>query len=78
MGYRVWTDEAFCIEETDGFGADEPWFHAFIVEWKPRGTTPVTMFAQNQATIVNPDDVDSGEGISFSAPDLFRGKFELG
>lgn len=76
--YRVWTDEAFCIEETDGLGSDEPWFQAYSVRFVPAGTSLVTMLAQQQITIMRTDDVDSGEPITFSAPDLFRGKFAIG
>ncbi|HKO95702.1 MAG TPA: hypothetical protein VJU86_01830 [Pyrinomonadaceae bacterium] len=76
--YRIWTDEAFCIEETDGLGSDEPWFQAYSVQFVPKGTSLVTMLPQQQITIMRTDDVDSGEAISFSAPDLFRGKFGVG
>lgn len=76
--YRVWTDEAFCIEETDGPGSDEPWFQAYSVQFVPKGTSLVTMLPQQQITIMRTDDVDSGEAISFAAPDLFRGKFGIG
>ncbi|HEX4961635.1 MAG TPA: hypothetical protein VF173_12400 [Thermoanaerobaculia bacterium] len=76
--YRFWTDEAFCIEETDGLGSDEPWFQAYSVRFVPSGTSLVTMLPQQQTTILRTDDVDSGESIAFSAPDLFHGKFAIG
>lgn len=76
--YRVWTDEAFCIEETDGLGSDEPWFQAYSVQFVPSGTGLVTMLPQQQTTILRTDDVDSGESITFSAPDFFHGKFAIG
>ncbi|MEA2959874.1 MAG: hypothetical protein QOJ58_5929, partial [Alphaproteobacteria bacterium] len=77
QGYRIWTDEAFCIEETDGLGSDEPWFQAYTVQFVPSGTSVVSMLPQQQTTIMRTDDVDSGEPISFSAPDFFHGKLGL-
>ncbi len=76
--YRVWTDDAFCIEETDGLGSDEPWFQAYSVRFVPSGTSLVAMLPQQETTILRTDDVDSGESISFSAPDFFHGKFAIG
>lgn len=76
--YRLWTDEAFCYEETDGPGSDEPWFQAYIAQFIPGGSSLVTMFPQRQVTIMRTVDVDSGEPITFSAPDLFRGRFQPG
>ena len=78
--FRLWTDEAFCIEETDGLGSDEPWFQAYSVRFVPAaaGTGIVTMLPQQQTTIMRTDDVDSGESITFSAPDLFNGTLGIG
>lgn len=78
VGYRVTTDEAFCIEETDGLGSDEPWFRAFVARFIPAGTSPVTILPQTDFTIMEADDVDSGEVIGLAAPDLFNGKFSPG
>jgi hypothetical protein len=76
--YRVWTDEAFCIEETDGLGSDEPWFQAYSVRFVPTGTSLITMLPHQQITIMRTAGVDSGERIAFAAPDLFHGKFVIG
>ena len=78
--FRVWTDEPFCIEETDGLGSDEPWFQAYSVRFAPAaaGTGLVAMLPQQQITIMDTDDVDSGESITFAAPDLFHDKLGIG
>lgn len=80
QSFRVFTDEAFCIEETDGLGSDEPWFQAYRVQFLPSeaGTGTVAMLQQEQITIMRTDDVDSGEWITFSAPDLFHDKLGIG
>jgi hypothetical protein len=78
IGYRLWTNEAFCIEETDGLGSDEPWFQAFAAKFVAGATTTQNVFAQSTQTIMRTDDVDSGEWITYSAPDLFNGKLRPG
>ena len=42
------------------------------------GTGKVTLSSSGQIEIMKTDDVDSGESISFSAPDLFMGSFQKG
>ncbi|VFJ15182.1 hypothetical protein [Candidatus Nitrosocosmicus franklandus] len=78
--FRYFTDYAFCHEETDGPGSDEPWFQAFSVTFAPgeSGTGNITMIGQRHIEIVKGDDVDSGEPISISAPPLFQGSFQKG
>ncbi len=76
--YRFWTDDAFCVEETDGMGSDEPWFQAYTVRFVPSGTSLETMLPQQSLTILRQEDIDSGDSISFGAPDFFKGKFGIG
>jgi hypothetical protein len=78
--FRFFTDSAFCHEETDGPGSDEPWFQAFTVRLVPgaSGTGAVTLSADGQIQIMKAEDVDSGESITFSAPNLFQGSFQKG
>jgi hypothetical protein len=76
--YRFWTDDAFCVEETDGLGSDEPWFQAYTVRFVPSGTSAETMFPQQSLTICREEDIDSGDSISVSSPDFFKGKFSIG
>lgn len=78
--FRFFTDSAFCHEETDGPGSDEPWFQAFTAKFVPSGsgTGGVTLSADGQIQIMKAEDVDSGESISFSAPNLFQGSFQRG
>ena len=80
QSFRFFTDFAFCHEETDGPGSDEPWFQAFTVKFVPSGsgTGGVTLSADGQVQIMKTDDVDSGEFISFSSPNLFQGSFQKG
>ena len=77
--YRIFTKEAFCIEETDGPGSDEPWFEAYSARFVPSevGTGPVTIPSQAQSTIFRTDDIDSDDSIIFAAPDLFRDKLGI-
>lgn len=76
--FRVWSDEAFCIDETSpaAFGSDEPWFRAVIARWVPDGSqnAPFISFVD----IMKTDDVDSGEWISMPVAELFRDALKQG
>jgi hypothetical protein len=78
LTYRYWTEAAFCVDETDGAGSDEPWFHAFTVHYRPSQPSIETRFEKNTVRIMRAEDVDSGEWIPFGSADLFNGRFELG
>jgi hypothetical protein len=74
LRYLIATDEAFCYEETDGWGSDEPWFKAMTAVMElPNAATdnPLTFPLLNALDIMNTDDVDSGEWISFPGATLF-------
>jgi len=73
--FQILTDEAFCFEETDGLGSDEPWFRALTATIElPKGETKIPFPAINAIDIMNTDDVDSGEWISFPGASLFNDK----
>jgi len=74
--FRFTADSAFCNEETDGPGSDEPWFQAFTAKVLLAGSK--ISISGSPVQIMKAEDVDSGESISFTAPDLFNGSFEKG
>ncbi len=70
--YQILTDEAFCYEETDGLGSDEPWFRAITgVVDLPLSETKIEFPLPNHVEIMTTDDVDSGEVITFPGATLF-------
>lgn len=71
--YQILTDEAFCDEETNGPGSDEPWFTGFVATAEPANADTTIQFPfQNRVQIMQADDVDSGEAISFGPVSLFQ------
>lgn len=71
--YQILTDEAFCYEETDGLGSDEPWFRAITaVADLPKSETKLQFPLFNRIEIMTTDDVDSGEPITFPGATLFN------
>jgi hypothetical protein len=69
--YQILTDEAFCYEETDGLGSDEPWFRAAVaVVDLPKSETKIPYKAPDHIEIMTTDDVDSGEVITFPGATL--------
>jgi hypothetical protein len=71
--YQILTDEAYCYEETDGLGSDEPWFRALTaVAYLPKSETKIPFPLLNRVEIMTTDDVDSGEWISFPGATLFN------
>ncbi|MFD3306693.1 hypothetical protein [Streptomyces sp. NPDC058694] len=72
--YQITSDQLFCHEETDGPGADEPWFRAFTAVMNPFDAENKVVFPKlNQVEITSMDDVDSGETHSFGPVTLFDG-----
>ena len=71
--YQIQVDEAFCDEETDGLGSDEPWFRGIMgaVEL-PKADTTIQFPVLNRIEILTQEDVDSGEAISFPPASLFN------
>lgn len=74
--FSLWTDEAFCHQETSGPGSDEPWFQAFVARYVPDGSQVVPPF--NSVEIMNTEDVDDHEPIVFPRAQIFRDKLQKG
>jgi hypothetical protein len=74
--YQILTDEAFCDEETDGPGSDEPWFTAVSATLEmPKADTTVQFPSPPQANVISimtAEDVDTGEAITFPPATLFQ------
>jgi hypothetical protein len=72
--YQIVIDEAFCDEETDGLGSDEPWFRAITATAEfPMANTTLQFPPMDRVEIMSAKDVDSGESISFPPAVLFDG-----
>lgn len=71
--YQILVDEAFCDEETNGLGSDEPWFRAIsgAIEL-PMADTTIQFPPFDRVSIMTAEDVDSGESISFPPASLFN------
>lgn len=73
--FSITCDSAFCIQETDGGGADEPWFQSMtaLLTLPDESDSTLDMQWSAPVDIFNVEDVDSGEWISFPSKQLFSG-----
>lgn len=78
--YRVFSDEGFCEEETDGVGSDEIWFDAYVAAIDPAKmlTEGPKLAAQMAFDRGAWDDMDSGEAAGSFSVDFHNGKFPRG